>query len=62
MGLVKAYCILRFARLKFLQAKDSLSKQMSALKESLEITRCKNSWLEGLMNDTKTDTESLRQV
>ena len=44
------------------QARDNALKELSAVKESLDITRSRNDWLENQMSDAKVDLERLRNV
>ena len=43
-------------------AKENALKEMNAVKESLDITRSRNEWLENQMSDVKVDVERLRKV
>ena len=51
-----------FFHIKNEQTKDILSKELTALKESLDIARTRNTWLESHDKDNKDGIEKLKQV
>ena len=53
-----------FSKVSFVlfQTKDSLDKEIIALKESLNLARTRSEWLEGHKNENKEELHKLRTV